>query len=1009
MQELNTLNAQQLLEKAEQLVVETHYKEVLTICQQICCFFEQEKQWDSYVRALNLQSNCLCRNGNNNEALVAAQKSLDIALTHLTETHPETANSYFNIAGCCYFVTSNFDKSLAYLDKVLAIRTQLFGEQHPDTVSVYYNIGMCQERKGAINEALACQQKVLDMRLQTFGKMQRCTADSYLLISNIYKIKGDFNFTIEYAQKALHIYLKTVGENHPNTAEAYDKLGSCYNAIGNNLLALSYHQKALAIRLSISGEIHSSVATSYNNISIVYASLKDTLNQIAYQQKSLDIRLEIFGETHLLIAINYNNLGTCYGNQGNYPLAIAYYQKALPILLQTTGKYSTTTAQLYSNLANHLGKSANYEQAFRHYQLALQSVCPTFNDTHFNQTSLLQSCISLHVLFKILNKKAQTQYQYYKNKSHQIADLSACLQTYLLTNEVATLIRQSYQAEDSKLSLGNTVKQAYQHALLALYEVTQLCGKNTVPKQIDVVLQGKSAEEMIWHFIEKSKAIVLLSNLKDAEAKVLGKIPAQLLQIEENIKAQLNYLNKTITDQEAKPPEQQNTELLFDCKEKQFDYNEQWRQLTAQLEKDYPDYYQLKHQTNLSSIAELRGTLSPQTALLNYFVGDDYVYVATLTTTQLYVKQIVKPSNFEVLCTDAIGYTKSNRQNYFDAGLKLYQLLVAPLIEQLAPPITHLLVLPDAKLSEVPFEALLTDAVSHTKSFANQPYLLHQYSISYHYSASLWQYSKRRAQQKHTNIAQNQPSFVGFAPVYANRPLNIPQPNNQWQLSPNNNHFPKPSNAPSIEKWVGYKAKEGIVRSVNINGLDFCELVESEKEVLNIAHLFTQKGLIAQSYLHANASKKQFLTQTKGYNYVLVAAHNYFDPQKSDASGIIFSPNETGGDAQLFTINEAYQLNLHAAHLVVLSCCESGRGTHIQGEGTISMNRGLLFAGADNVLHSLFKVPDTETAQLITQLFTALLNNTPNHQALSLAKRNFVLTHPNPNPKLWAGFVLLGD
>lgn len=211
------------------------------------------------------------------------------------------------------------------------------------------------------------------------------------------------------------------------------------------------------------------------------------------------------------------------------------------------------------------------------------------------------------------------------------------MQTYLLTNEVATLIRQSYQAEDSKLSLGNTVKQAYQHALLAFYELIQLYGKNTVPKQIDVVLQGKSAEEMIWHFIEKSKAIVLLSNLKDAEAKVLGKIPAQLLQIEENIKAQLNYLNKTITDQEAKPPEQQNTELLFDCKEKQFDYNEQWRQLTAQLEKDYPDYYQLKHQTNLSSIAELRSTLSLQTALLNYFVGDDYVYVATLTTTQLYV------------------------------------------------------------------------------------------------------------------------------------------------------------------------------------------------------------------------------------------------------------------------------------------------------------------------------------------------------------------------------------
>lgn len=221
------------------------------------------------------------------------------------------------------------------------------------------------------------------------------------------------------------------------------------------------------------------------------------------------------------------------------------------------------------------------------------------------------------------------------------------------------------------------------------------------------------------------------------------------------------------------------------------------------------------------------------------------------------------------------------------------------MIEQLAPPITHLLVLPDAKLSEVPFEALLTDAVSPYQKLANQPYLLHQYSISYHYSASLWQYSKSPTQQKRTNIAQNQPSFVGFAPVYANRPLDVPNNQTQWHAL-NNNDFPQASDAPSVEKWVSYRVKKGVLRSVNINGLDFCELINPKRSTKYCPFIYTTKGTHTQSYLHARASKQHFVAQTKGYKYVLVAAHNYFDPQKSDASGIIFSPDETGGDAQLF-------------------------------------------------------------------------------------------------------------
>ena len=56
----------------------------------------------------------------------------------------------------------------------------------------------------------------------------------------------------------------------------------------------------------------------------------------------------------------------------------------------------------------------------------------------------------------------------------------------------------------------------------------------------------------------------------------------------------------------------------------------------------------------------------------------------------------------------------------------------------------------------------------------------------------------------------------------------------------------------------------------------------------------------------------------------------------------------------IFLINDAYQLELEA-ELVVLSCCESGIGKLAEGEGMMAVNRGFLYAGASNIVYSLFK------------------------------------------------------
>jgi CHAT domain-containing protein len=522
---------------------------------------------------------------------------------------------------------------------------------------------------------------------------------------------------------------------------------------------------------------------------------------------------------------------------------------------------------------------------------------------------------------------------------------------------------------------------------------------------------SQSPAEHAWHFIEKSKAMVLLNTLKDADAKVNAQIPAELLEKEYDLRVELLYLERTIVEQEVKRGNERDQAFIDKCRIEQFDYNEKWQQLIAQFEGDYPDYFNLKHQTKLPSINQIRQYLLPQTLVINYLIVKQHFYICTLSTTNIQFFRFDKPTNFDQLCEDVLGYNHKSRNKYFAAAHLLYQLLLAPILSQ-EYSFTDLLIMPDDKLREIPFETLLIQAPTHKNTFDNQPYLLHTYHISYHYSAALWHHCEQRAAKKPSRPN----SFVGFAPVYPDKtPVYVPAPNDlsdinleiDWNEMPEDLR-PQQSDF-STTTTKKYRAKKGEVRSVNLNGERFCELLKSEEEINNITQLFANRQFMAHRYVHGNATKQNFLEKSKGFKYVLIAAHNDFNPQKPDFSGILLSPGANSNEASVFTINETYHLQLQDAALVVLSCCDSGRGNDQKGEGTMAMNRGLLFSGADHVIYTLFKIPDANSALLTTFLFDELLKNpTISYAAaLSFAKRRFVALYPNESPTNWAGFVLL--
>ncbi|MGB0931643.1 MAG: CHAT domain-containing protein, partial [Chitinophagales bacterium] len=78
-----------------------------------------------------------------------------------------------------------------------------------------------------------------------------------------------------------------------------------------------------------------------------------------------------------------------------------------------------------------------------------------------------------------------------------------------------------------------------------------------------------------------------------------------------------------------------------------------------------------------------------------------------------------------------------------------------------------------------------------------------------------------------------------------------------------------------------------------------------------------------------------------------------------------------------------------------------------KGEGMMSINRGFLYAGAKNVVYTLFKVLDKPSSELCQAFFAEVLEGKSYSEALRLAKLQLI-QQKDLDPKSWCGFVLLG-
>ena len=117
----------------------------------------------------------------------------------------------------------------------------------------------------------------------------------------------------------------------------------------------------------------------------------------------------------------------------------------------------------------------------------------------------------------------------------------------------------------------------------------------------------------------------------------------------------------------------------------------------------------------------------------------------------------------------------------------------------------------------------------------------------------------------------------------------------------------------------------------------------------------------------------------------------------------MFSSIRLGGS--YLSLYDLCHLHL-SAELVVLSGCATGLSVVTPGDELIGLVRGLLQAGAQSLLLSLWDVHDESTREFMIAFYTRLQQGLPKSKAVQHAMKD--LRERYPHPYYWAPFTLIG-
>ncbi len=983
---------------------------------------EEVGNWEMVSSCLNKISEIQLELFHIDEARQNALEALEISQEHLTQEHIERANALNNL-GNSHFQRGQHEKALGYYNEAMELTAKIdesSGEKHLYAAPTNMGIGNVYFGQLEYEKAFEHFEHALEVNKEILGKNHPYVANSYLSLANLHRNRGSYKLARENYDNALEIFEQFFGKDHPsigatfigiadiyNSSGAYEQALQYYNRGYNIFLnyfdesinpkfgdiylgfadiaknqgdypsALNYYQRAVKLYASSVGENHQNTVRGYLGIGNTYLYQEKVLEALENYGKVLDINFFLVGENHSNTSAAYNNLGSLYYFSGDFELSETYFNKALKIDKTIHGEKHPNVANAYYNLARIFGEQGGTKKALDYIQSAISASIQGFDDSNIFVNPALLNFFDSRDLLWYLSFKGELLEQGF-TASGNMKGLDISIHSFVQSDSLVDQIRKSYIDRRDELALADLTGAIYGSAVNGCFSALEIITPENVKQigsDVDFDEKVKEYQNRIFYFQEKKKAAVLFSSLAEANAKTFGGVPNELIERDTRLKKDINRFTQALTYTRDSLKLRQLQDSLFFS-------NRAYEELQKNMEENFPRYYELKYDVGVVELEKFKKFIPDGTMVVSYFEHEGKLFSTRITRSSFEISKSKYPRKISKtieIFRRAIKY--SVRKKSDELGKQLYTTLLP---FEIPEGIQSLHFIPEGVMADLPFDALI---------MPDNTFLGLKYQISNSYSGNLLYKTFNRPPEQSIKTPHG---IVAFAPVEFR------------------------TNYSAIINEVKNKSYEenGVPQSFRnmVKFLPTPDLPGSKHEVENVATSLDKlelKNLALFSELATESTLKSDLI--RNYKYLHIASHGMVNEEEPEFSGLLLSPDSTDQDGILFS-GEIYGLTVNAA-LASLSACETGLGKLSHGEGIIGISRALIYAGAKNIIVSLWKVGDEPTQLLMSRFYeeVAKLEATNEYskdltyaEALHKAKK-YLATETNfKDPVDWAPFILIG-
>jgi len=825
----------------------------------------------------------------------------------------------------------------------------------PSMSANLYNLGLAQRKQGDLSGALDSFRRGLDLAeaqkdLAEGQKTLALRRNGLRLLAVARYDMGDFAEAEPLLRQALS--LDEALEDDPGVMTELTRMAGVSWQLGRYQEALTTYQRLL----DLAGRSGDSVreANALGGIGLV----NEELGRYEMAREHYERALEVFRKLGMPGAegVTLNNLGFLKSTLGENQEALADYQRALELFRQEGDlrRESLVTSNMGEVYAG-FGKNA---EALEHLYRAL--------DLHERIKDKRGQSLDrkrLGMVYEDMNSflLAETNYKEGRELAEKVGRPETVWRTgYRLgmlhekmgrdeealedyrgaVDTIESMVYLLQDREDREGFLGGKV-EVYDALIKLLFRLHQKNRDQGYLSEANTVIERMRNLKSWARFVGVQESIedLRVQNYFDKQRRMR----ARIRRIEERLAGD----DGTLTRKQARA-------LTRELEDERKALKAEFRKFVDELKED-PSFF-MWVSVDPIKLNTIQAVLTPDEAILEYYITDRYTYIFVVSAEGLYVEYV----NLDARVLDEnIGHLRSFVEKKSSMGpeqsrymkkiaRELHDVLIGP-VEGLIKGKKVLGILPNRKLHYLPFQMLV-----RTVSDGEDRYLLQDYSIFYLNTKGLLNLTRGGGRKR----ARPPLTFVGFANADGTLPL-------------------------------------------------------TETEVIEAGRGFAESRV----FLRNDATEGQVKDLSGSYRLLHLATHGKLDPLEPRNSYLRLHPWK-GEDGRL-TVSEIYGLDLAGTDLVTLSACETAMGKLALGDEIVALSDAFLYAGTPSVLATLWCVDDRSTALLMKRYYTYLKDGRDKLDALREAQMDVLsfrgwdekedLPIDYSHPHYWASFILIGE